>query len=58
MDIITRNVLHPEFEITALNRDENDNIFPIHVTRQQLEEKIDLAKTYLIKEFNAKKDNT
>ena len=55
MDIITRNVLHPEFEITALNRDENDNIFPIHMTRQQLEEKIDLAKTYLIKEFNAKK---
>lgn len=55
MDIITRNVLHPAFELTGLNRDEHDNIFSIRMDRKQLEEKIDLAKTYLIKEFNAKK---
>ena len=55
MKVITRNVLNPEFEITALNRDQNDNIFFVHMSREQLTEKIDLAKTYLIKEFNAKK---
>ncbi len=55
MEIITRDVLHPEFEITALNRDKDDNIYYIHMSREQLSKKIDLAKTYLIKEFNAKK---
>jgi len=55
MNIITRDVLHPEFEITALNRDKDDNIITVYMSRQELNEKIDLAKTYLIKEFNVKK---
>ena len=55
MDIITRDILHPKFELTGINMDSSDNIFPIYMNREQLSEKIDLAKTYLITEFNVKK---
>lgn len=55
MSLITRNILHPEFELTGLNMDDDGNMFTIYINRDDLCKKIDLAKTYLIKEFNAKK---
>jgi acyl-coenzyme A synthetase/AMP-(fatty) acid ligase len=54
MKTITRSIVHPEFEITGLNLD-NNNVFPVYINREQFDQKVDLAKTYLIKEFNAKK---
>jgi acyl-CoA synthetase (AMP-forming)/AMP-acid ligase II len=40
--------------MTGLNLDQN-NVFPVYIDREQFDQKIDLAKTYLINEFNAKK---